>query len=212
MDGTLIDTVPSLYSAYCDVSRLLGKSPSRGDFDLLVGASVRDIALSLASQSDLASEIELQLTAARSAYLPEKAQLFDGAREFLCRAKDRGKKIWLVTSANRQVAEDLLGHTEIRHYFDGLVSSDGIKVNKPNPEIYLKALELAGANSSRVRVFEDSLQGLSAALSAGLAVIACNAAPQIVDRFQSHLQFIGHFDDWHLLNNWFFDQEIAGDH
>ena len=206
MDGTLIDTVPSLYSAYCDVCRSVGKSPTRQEFDPLIGASVQEIALSLAPSPEMALSIESKLAIARKKYLPERARLFPGVQEFLTYSQERGLHLWLVTSANREIAENLLGHTGIRDHFEGVVTADGLKANKPNPEIYLKALRLASANAEQLMVFEDSLQGISAALAANLSVVSCNTAGQIVDRFKNQKRLIAHFDDWHLLKDWFFHQ------
>lgn len=207
MDGTLVDTVPSLFSAYCDVCHSLNKSPSRRDFDPLIGASLQEIALSLASSPELAPSIESKLAIARSKYLPERARLFPGVKEFLTLCQARDFRLWLVTSANREIAENLLRHTDIRNHFDGLVTADGLKANKPNPEIYLKAIRLASANAGQLVVFEDSLQGISAALAANLSVVSCNTAVQIIDRFKGQSRLIAHFDDWHLLKDWFFRRQ-----
>ena len=43
---------------------------------------------------------------------------------------------------------------------------------KPNPEVYLKAMQTLQAKPQECIVFEDSLIGIEAAKAAGLAVVA----------------------------------------
>ena len=50
-------------------------------------------------------------------------------------------------------------------------SVDQVVMAKPNPEAYLKALELSGLHSYEVLAFEDSISGIQAAKAAGIQVL-----------------------------------------
>lgn len=63
--------------------------------------------------------------------------------------------------------------------FDGyqyIVSGDMIEKGKPNPDIYLKALELGNYSKEEALVFEDSLNGLLSSYNAG---IRCALVPDV---------------------------------
>lgn len=77
----------------------------------------------------------------------------------------------LVTTAKRVNSRRVMATMDIEQYFDHLVCGDEVTHSKPNPEIYLKALKLAGLEPHEVVAFEDSPSGLGAAQNAGIKVI-----------------------------------------
>lgn len=72
---------------------------------------------------------------------------------------------WVDTHAKR------LG---IFHYFKYIVCQDDVAPGrtKPNPDIYLKALEMLKVQNTEAVVFEDSLNGVEAARRAKIFVVA----------------------------------------
>ena len=77
------------------------------------------------------------------------------------------KKV-VATSTARKKAEFMLENAGILDRFDFLVCGDEVKKGKPNPEIFLKAAEIAGVDPKNCMVLEDSHNGLRAANSAGM--------------------------------------------
>ena len=68
----------------------------------------------------------------------------------------------------RAVVENLLSGVKV----DILLAGDIVKKKKPDPEIYLMAMEKAGVKRGEFAVVEDSAIGVAAAVSAGAAVVA----------------------------------------
>lgn len=67
----------------------------------------------------------------------------------------------IVASSNvRPVIESLLNHAQIRDYFVDIVSADDVSRAKPDPEIFLKALEKLGTKAAETLVLEDSKNGI----------------------------------------------------
>lgn len=66
----------------------------------------------------------------------------------------------------------MLRGLNLMHEFDAVVGGDGKMRNKPAPDLYLRALELLGANGAETLALEDSNSGVRAAKTAGLFVIA----------------------------------------
>jgi len=56
----------------------------------------------------------------------------------------------------------------LSHMIDFIVSGDDVTRGKPDPEPYLIALKQTSRNSTEIVVIEDSPQGASSAVSAGL--------------------------------------------
>ena len=46
-----------------------------------------------------------------------------------------------------------------------------VKKPKPNPDIYLKAVEVAGINAKETIIIEDSVVGIQAGIAANIKVI-----------------------------------------
>ena len=74
----------------------------------------------------------------------------------------------IVTSSRKDHFEIIHKQTGFLKYFDFIVTSEDVKNTKPDPEPYLKALELSGMKKEECIVVEDSERGLRAAIAAGL--------------------------------------------
>lgn len=76
--------------------------------------------------------------------------------------------IALCTSTPRRVTEKILNKINATKSFDLLVCGDEVKHPKPNPEIYQKALHHFKVKSHEALAFEDSVDGVTSAINAGI--------------------------------------------
>ena len=97
-----------------------------------------------------------------------KVGLKNGLFELLKFSDENDVKKVVATSTARKKAEFMLENAGILDRFDFLVCGDEVKKGKPNPEIFLKAAEIAGVDPKNCMVLEDSHNGLRAANSAGM--------------------------------------------
>ena len=70
---------------------------------------------------------------------------------------------------------EILEYTDTAKYFDLILTADDIQRPKPDPEGFLKAMELLEANPDECVIFEDSDVGIEAALKTGAAVMKIEA-------------------------------------
>lgn len=91
-----------------------------------------------------------------------------GLKELLLYLKENDYKIVLATSTARHYAFQYLESAGVKHYFDGYLCGDMVSKGKPDPEIFLKAAELAGSQPGECVVLEDSTSGIHAAFNGGL--------------------------------------------
>lgn len=105
------------------------------------------------------------------AALRKNVPVLPGAQAALERLSRRCR-LGLATSAARPVAEAALDETGWKRFFDVVVSADEVTRGKPEPDVYLRALELMHADPGTTDAVEDSTNGIRAAYAAGLRVIA----------------------------------------
>ncbi len=94
-----------------------------------------------------------------------------GAKEILTFLKEQNVKIALASGTSRPSVEHHLKAVNAEHFFDATVCGTEVQKGKPEPDVFLKAAELIGANPADCFVFEDSENGVKAAKKAGMKVI-----------------------------------------
>jgi HAD superfamily hydrolase (TIGR01509 family) len=113
-------------------------------------------------------------------YIRESADLKPKIELFINELKKRKKVLLLATTSNkihinRFFSENITIKNKLNlmdTFESNILTSDNIKLKKPHPEIYLKALSVLKANPSECIAIEDALNGIEAAKGAGLEVIA----------------------------------------
>jgi HAD superfamily hydrolase (TIGR01509 family) len=73
----------------------------------------------------------------------------------------------------KRVAEALLAHLGLRHYFSAVVAADHVKNHKPAPDTFLLCAERMGVAPEKCVVFEDADFGLQAARAPGWMLWMC---------------------------------------
>jgi HAD superfamily hydrolase (TIGR01509 family) len=92
------------------------------------------------------------------------------AREAVLRAAGRAR-LAVVSGAARAEVEAVLRAAWI-DVFETIVSAESVARGKPDPEGYLRALELLGVPADRAVAIEDTPPGIAAAKAAGLHCVA----------------------------------------
>ena len=114
-----------------------------------------------------------ELRRAHELTLLEAEELRPGIADYLVTAQRRGLKRAIVSSSSRRWVDMHLMRLERAVGWDAVLTADGDPARaKPNPAMYLEALDLLGVSSSEAVVFEDSPNGVRAAKAAGIFVVA----------------------------------------
>lgn len=107
----------------------------------------------------------------------EHVQLMPGAREALNELKRMNKKIVVVTNNGRRGTDRTLERLELGDVFDGVVTRDDADLLKPDPEIVLNALSLAGVNADEAILVGDAIIDIRAARAASVRSVAVPTGP-----------------------------------
>lgn len=107
--------------------------------------------------------------------LGTKSRLVAGAREMLQYLKSKGYKIGMISNGFYEVQHRKMRSSDIDHFFDVVVLSDDIWVNKPDRRIFDYALRKAGADaSSSVIIGDNPDTDIAGALKAGWKAVFFN--------------------------------------
>ena len=94
-----------------------------------------------------------------------------GVLEYLKGAKSEGLRIGLASSSNRKWVTEHLTNLDLIDYFETIRTADDVEFVKPDPALYKLAAEDLNVSPSECIAFEDSANGASAAVEAGLTCI-----------------------------------------
>lgn len=95
-----------------------------------------------------------------------------GAENFLKALKAAGIPAAIVTSSNDRKMEQVhRARPELRTLVDHILTSEDFTKSKPDPECFLKGMEMLGGTPENTVVFEDSFHGLQAGRGSGAFVI-----------------------------------------
>lgn len=98
-------------------------------------------------------------------------KLKPGVEEIIQFCIDNQIKIAICTSSSKKYLDFYKEHSSVFSKFDLIITGDQIKNGKPNPEIFLKAIDFFKGKSSETLVIEDSNNGIIAGIRAGCEVI-----------------------------------------
>lgn len=194
-DGTLCDTERHNLVLVREVLEELGVAIPDGELFALSGGDDRVVIPPLLEKYDSAYTIDdyerLRDYCYRT-YAEADLELEPGAREIVEGLRARGIAVGLVSTTISRCILTALNRLRALDLFDVMICGDMVSRCKPDPEPYLRALELLGVEAGRTMVFEDSEAGVAASRAAGCYTIGCtrcaigqdlSSADELIDSF-----------------------------
>lgn len=165
-DGVISDT-ESLYTEFWNTEGM--KYFGEKDFGIKIkGQTLKHISKFFPSEAELEQAI-------REIDDFERSMPYDfipGVWEFLCELKAAGIPTAIVTSSNDKKMENVWrAHPELKEMVTAVLTSNDFTASKPDPECFLKAMEVLGVSPERAIVFEDSIHGIQAGKNSGAFVV-----------------------------------------
>jgi HAD superfamily hydrolase (TIGR01509 family) len=200
MDGLLVDSEPlwlisetQMMAEYgyqwleSDQAACLGGPLDR------VGKYMSDLIGGKRDGNSLTSEIIDRMVVKFKGELP----FMPGAIELIADLQAHGVPLTLVSASPRSLVDAVLANFEVNPFVRSISSND-VKVSKPDPEGYLLAATSGGHQITNSLVLEDSLTGVTAAKASGAWVLA---VPHLVPIEKS-----GRVDVTDSLANWSYEK------
>ncbi|RYF80435.1 MAG: HAD family phosphatase [Comamonadaceae bacterium] len=203
-DGTLVDSEPVHLLLWQQVLAPLGVT-----LDLVTYQAHHAGMPTPANAQALVQRFALNLSASQLADAKHEATvqwlaaqpfpLMPSAREVLHRLRAAGLKLAIVTGAEAAGAQRTLQGHGLQGFFDTVVSGDDVVRSKPAPEAYQLAMTRLGLPPEACVAVEDTETGVSAAVDAGLRVLA---VPHALSAHQDLSRATERFDDLTQATNW----------
>jgi beta-phosphoglucomutase-like phosphatase (HAD superfamily) len=196
MDGLIVDTEPVHFQAFREYMKKHGVDMPESMMADFIGLPEADNLRDLKAEYDLDAPLEQMVAERRVIYLDLirtlPLRVFSGFWEFSAAVRERGLKQAVVSSAPQEQVEIVLSRLfegrpdgPAADHFDGIVTGDDIRHNKPAPDIYLEGAKRVGVAPDRCLALEDSPPGAQSAISAGTTAIA------IPNEYTANLSFPG---------------------
>ncbi len=177
MDGVLINSTKYVWESFNKLLEKYGVHFTKKDIKKYLGMSMRDKLNIWKKEYNIQEEInplefskeafKIELKLVEKELRPNKIIL-----DLIDSAKNKNIKIAVATSSTNARAIKILELLKIKERLDYLVTAEDIEKHKPNPQIFLKAAEEIGISPKECVVFEDAVNGIQAAKSAGMKSIA----------------------------------------
>lgn len=172
MDGVLIDARDWHYEALNKALGLFGMAISR--FDHLVtydGLPTREKLKMLTMEKGFPEGLHGFINDLKQQYTIEevilKCRPVFHHQYALARLKNEGFRLVVCSNSIKDTITIMLSKAGIIEYFEFYLSNQDVKKGKPDPEMYINAINKLGLKPEECLVVEDNENGIKAALAAG---------------------------------------------
>ena len=174
-DGTLVDTFRANLEAYRVAFNEFGYELTERQYRKRFGLRFDAFMESMGISDDVVKE---KIKETKSLVYPDYFSLLrvNNTLLSLIRSfKESGGKTALASTARRKNLRNILTYIAASDVFDQILAGEDVAAGKPDPEIYIKAMERFGVAAGETLVFEDSEAGFKAAGNAGIPYIKINS-------------------------------------
>lgn len=170
-DGTLVNTFNANFYAYHEAFKQYGYELTRDQYKECYGLRYDAFCDKMSIKQDdrkLIKELKKKIYPDFFDYLTINQNLltFIRASHILY-----GVKTCIASTATKENLYNVLKYFEIEDAFDIIITGENVSKGKPDPEVYLKAMNVLECEPDEAIVFEDSVVGCEAAENAGLNYI-----------------------------------------
>ncbi|MBO8434559.1 MAG: HAD family phosphatase [Tyzzerella sp.] len=175
MDGLMIDSEITIYNVWKRILEKYGYSVDMEFYKQFIG--IPDHKMVTGFKERYGEDFPFEKLMKEHAILRDEVYDTEGVPfkygllELLETLKSKNKKMAVATSSPMSSVKRLLKRDNVIDYFDYFVTCEDVKTHKPEPEVFLKALELGGFKPEQAVVLEDSQNGLLASHRAGIRSI-----------------------------------------
>lgn len=172
MDGVLIDARDWHYEALNRALEHFGYTVSReSHLSTFDGLPTRQKLRMLSSSKGLPEGLHIFLNDLKQAYTLEisyqRCKPVFNHQYALSRLKKDGYKLAVCSNSVRQSIETMMKLSALSIHLDLIVSNQDVEKGKPDPEMYLKAMQCLNVAPHECLILEDNDHGIQAAVASG---------------------------------------------
>lgn len=198
MDGVLIEAKDWHYEALNKALNLFGMEISR--YDHLVtydGLPTKKKLEMLSTERGLPKELHSFINDMKQQYTMEI--VYANCKptfhhEFaLSKLKNSGYKMAVCSNSVRNTIEIMMQKAALEQNFEFYISNQDVKNGKPDPEMYIKAIEKLGLTPKECMIVEDNENGIKAARASGAWVMEVDVVEDV--NYQNIEKHINMFEE-----------------
>ena len=121
--------------------------------------------------------------------------LIPGTMDFIKSLEKRGLSMAIATAAPPENVDFIIDGLKIRQFFKTILHADDVSKGKPDPEIFIKAIDALGLQPGECVIFEDSPTGAKAAAASGCSVVIVTTT-HIQEEFEGIPSIIGFIENF----------------
>jgi HAD superfamily hydrolase (TIGR01509 family) len=189
-DGVIVDTEKTTFNFYQNELERKGIIVPDSDFKYKIGRKSVDFFKDILKDKYNTELVEDLIQKKRDAFIgdiPRYVHPIVETHKLIKDCFDSGLTLVLGSQNEKQVIERTIDVFDLRKYFSLVLSIDDIQEKKPNPEIFLLAMQKMNKNSEQTVVIEDSPTGIQAAKRAGCTAIGLARAFDPAELFQADM-------------------------
>jgi HAD superfamily hydrolase (TIGR01509 family) len=175
-DGLIIETESCHFQAWQEVFRSYGFEIDFAKWSVNIGSNEEPYYPPAQLEALVGKPIDQKAIAAAHAErvlaLAQTRPVLPGIRACIHNAKTMGLKLGVASSSDRTWVHGHLQRLGLFDAFDCIRTGDQVRITKPDPEVYVTAMECLGIGKLEGVAFEDSANGILAAKRAGLYCVA----------------------------------------
>ena len=182
LDGTLVDSLPYHHESW----RIFFKKNNieENDFDEIYknykGGGTLELMTSVFGDIYTKDELE-KMSDDKEVIFRDiyRSKIFpiNGLRKFLDNLKKNNILLSIGSNAIRKNVLMTIKELGITNYFSSIICGDEVSKGKPDPEMYIKTLSNLKVNKNECIIFEDSIEGVTAAKNANIKAIGVTSSP-----------------------------------
>ncbi len=171
-DGTLADSTAANAAAFDAALAPSGGAVDLAWFTAHAGLSTEDALAAVVAEQDLSVDVAA-FTAARDAEYAARIGTVQvvPAVAALARAQAGRRRLAVVSGGRAAGVLGTLAHLGLAPLFEVVVTREDAPSGKPAPDLYRVALERLGVAPGRAWAYEDSDEGIAAAVAAGITAV-----------------------------------------
>ena len=181
LDGTLVDSLPYHHESW----RIFFKKNNieKNDFNEIYknykGGGTLELMTSVFGDIYTKDELE-KMSDDKEVIFRDiyRSKIFpiNGLRKFLDNLKKNNILLSIGSNAIRKNVLMTIKELGITNYFSSIICGDEVSKGKPDPEMYIKTLSNLKVNKNECIIFEDSIEGVTAAKNANIKAIGVTSS------------------------------------
>jgi beta-phosphoglucomutase len=181
MDGTLVDTEPFNTEIEKRLFKLNKIEISEKEHQKYLGIASDAMWQEISEQHKLQIPVQElieqnHLESIRYFTEIDKIPVMLGLIDLLEKLQDKNYPMAVASSSTPEIIDLILNKTNLKKYFQVVVSAEQAGKSKPEPDVFLLASEKLGIKPANCLVVEDSPNGIKAAQAAGMICVAYQGA------------------------------------